>query len=112
MGIASLKAKFRNLAGTVQVVKAGPGVVTGLEIVNNQAAIIFVQIFDKVAAGVTLGTDTPDLEYTVPASSSLNVEIGDDNGVNFNTAISIASTTTEAGATGSAAGVQVFVHYL
>lgn len=112
MGIASQKAKFRNLAATVQAVKAAAGVVTGVEVVNNQAAATFIQLFDKAAGSVVLGTDTPDLEYQVPANGSINIEIGDDNGTQFNTAISVAATTLEGGSVGSAAGVQAFIHYM
>ena len=111
MGVAAQKAKFRNLSSTVQVVKATSGQVSGVEVVNNQAAIAFIQVFDKAAGSVTLGTDTPDLEYQVPANGNIVVEVGDDDGVSFGTAISVASTTTEGGATGSAAGVQVFIQY-
>lgn len=102
-----IRRNQRNLGAKVAV--AGFSItVYGFQIVNNQAAAAYVQIFDLALAGVTLGTTVPDHEYLVAANSTLPVQLPS-LGVNFNTACTAASTTTEAGAVASAAGVHLFV---
>lgn len=105
------KVKYRDLAATVQALKAAAGTLYGLQVLNNQAAAAYIQIFDVAAASVTLATTTPDLEILVPANSQVNVVLPV-QGVPFATAIAIASTTAEKGSTGSNAGVQVFAQYV
>ena len=102
--------KLRNLGAAVAV-KASAGTLFGVQIVNNQAALVFIQIFFAAVGSVTLGTTTPDLEFQVAANSSGSLSIPS-RGINATTAITIASTTTEGGATASAAGVQGFVQYV
>jgi len=103
------KVSFRDLNATVQSVRASaPAILMGVSIVNNQAAVIFVQVFDiATAGGVSLATTNPDYEFSVAASTSavLELPVG---GVKFRNGIQVASTTTEKGLTGSAAGVQTF----
>lgn len=106
----AVKAKFRDLAAAIQTVKTCTGRLFGIEIINNQAATAFVQLFDLLAANVTLGTTTPDKEFQVAANGHLELWCADP-GVSFDTGIAIASTTTEKGSVGSAAGVQVFLSY-
>ena len=108
---AGVPFKTRNLAGTVTAVKATAGILKTVTVVNNQAAVAFVQIFNVAAGSVTLGTTTPDWEIQVAANSSVTVNFAPD-GLSCGTAISVASTTAEGGGTGSAAGVMVFVTYL
>lgn len=79
----------------------------GANVVNNQAAIIFVQLFDALLANVTLGTTTPDYEFQVAASSSAQLPMPV-QGLVFRTGIVAGSTTTEKGAAASAAGVEPF----
>jgi hypothetical protein len=102
------KARVRNV-GAAAAVKATPGNLYGLQVVNAQAATAFVQIFDAAVGGVTLGTTTPDLELQVVANSTVSLPVPTE-GINFANAITVASTT-EGGATPSAAGVQVFAQY-
>lgn len=103
------RINFRDLGATVQSVKASAAaILMGVSIVNNQAAAIFVQVFDiATAGGVTLATTNPDYEFVVAANSSL-VPVWPAGGVKFRNGIQVASTTTEKGLTGSAAGVQTF----
>jgi hypothetical protein len=109
----SLKFKVRNLAATVTAVKTSQfGQVFGVVVVNAQAAAAFIQVFDvATTAGVTLGTTTPDLELSIAGNTTTTFAWGNEDGVRFDNGIQIASTTTEGGLTGSAAGVQVFVQY-
>ena len=103
--------KTRNLAATVQAVNASAGALYGITILNDQAALAcYVQLFNVASGSVTLGTTTPDLEYRVPASTSLTIPIPSP-GIAFGTALSVASTTLEGGSVGSVAGVMVFIQY-
>ena len=100
----------RNL-GTVVAVKAGAGNLAGLQIINTQATLAaYVQVFDAATGSVVLGTTVPVLEILVPAASSVSATLPPE-GVNFATAISIASTTAEFGNTASAAGVCANAQY-
>jgi hypothetical protein len=101
-------AKFRNL-GTQQSIKAAAGVLFGLSILNNGVADCYIQVFNA-AAGVTLGTEEPVLEYRVGAGQQMNVPIPS-RGIAFGTGIRIASTTAEMGSAASAAGVMLFAQY-
>lgn len=103
------KTTKRDLAGTVQAIKASAGALYAVQVVNNQAATAFIQIFDVAAGSVTLGTTNPDFEFQVPANQSVQIMLYD--GLPCGTAISVASTTTEKGASGSAAGVQLFAQF-
>lgn len=104
---ATAKVALRNLAATLTAIKSSEGQLCGLQVLNNQAAAAYVQLFDAATGSVTLGTTAPAMEVLAPATSQVNVPLPD-GGVWFDVAISAASTTTEAGATGSAAGVMVF----
>lgn len=93
--------------GAKATVQVGRTALTSLTIVNAQAAVIFVQLFDALIANVTLGTTNPDWEFSIPASSSAAVPIAA-NGISFHSGVVAGSTTGEKGATPSAAGVQAF----
>lgn len=101
--------RLANLGTVAAVRSSAPGILTGMSIINNQAAAIFVQIFDVATAGaVTLGTTVPTFEINVPASTSLIPALAA-GGMRFRNGLQFASSTTEGGATPSAAGVFVFV---
>lgn len=76
-------------------------------VVNNQAAIAWIQLFDTVGA-VTLGTTNPDFEFQVGANLTLPLPLSA-SGLHFTYGLKLASTTGEKGAATSAAGVQVFL---
>lgn len=95
-----------NVNATVQAIKARPGFLFGLTILNNQGVATYVQIFDFLAANVTVGSTVPAREYLVAANSQLSAVIGS-LGIQFAKGIVCAATTTQGGATGSAAGVFV-----
>ena len=63
------KYQTRDLGAKVQVV-TGTGVLLGVQVCNNQAAAVFIQLFDALSANVTLATTNPDWEFSVPASTS------------------------------------------
>jgi hypothetical protein len=96
-----------NLAGTVTAIKASAGQLYNIQVSNTQAATAcYIQLFNTATGSVTLGTTSPVSEYFVPASTTIQIPYGD-IGNAYGTAISIASTTTDKGATGSASGVIV-----
>jgi len=107
---AVAKFKARDLNDTQVNVKGTPGTLFGVQIINRSGADCFVQVFDA-AAGVTLGTEDPVMEFHVPAGQSLYPPLPG-RGIAFATGIRVASTTGEKGATGSAAGVQFFAQYV
>lgn len=104
------KLKARNLGATLVSVKASPASFYGLQVLNLSGAAAYIQLFDALAASVTLGTTTPDLEFSVGSAQALNLWFGEP-GVSFASGIVIAATTMEAGAVGSANGVTAFVEY-
>jgi hypothetical protein len=104
------KSKQRNLGALVQI-KSTPGAIKAIHVENTQAATAaWIQVFDALNANITLGTTTPDLEKLVAAVSSADFVIPTD-GIDFTTAIAIASTTAEGGGSTSAAGVMCWVQY-
>lgn len=75
---------------------------------NTSAAAAFLQFFDQPCSGVTVGTTRPS--WVVPVSAN-NYSFTAYNGpLDFFTPICVVSTTTPAGAVGSAASVymQIF----
>ncbi len=100
--------RLANLGAVVSVRSSAPVVLTGLSIINNQAAAIFVQLFDAATAGaVTLGTTVPTFEFNGAASVPLMPPLAA-GGIKFRFGLQMASSTTEGGATPSAAGVFAF----
>jgi hypothetical protein len=98
----------RDLAATKPQVWTGEGTLMGIQVCNNQAAAVFIQLFDALAANVTLATTNPSWEFSVPASTSTTTVALPPCGLKLRIGLVAASTTTEKGLTGSAAGVQVF----
>lgn len=90
---------------TAQVIKASAGTFGGYFINNPNVIDEWVQIYNVVAASVTVGTTNPQLTFRIPGNSSFaaaansvgaNIEFA--NGINFATAMSFACTSTAAGA--------------
>src|SRR5258706_16185892 len=90
--------------GAVITVSAGPVDLMICNIVNNQAAIAWIQLFDTIGA-VTLGTTVPDFQFQVGANLTLPLPLSA-SGLHFTYGLKAASTTGEKGAATSAAGVQ------
>jgi hypothetical protein len=95
---------------TVTAVKSSAGNIYGIQVLNGSAAACFVQIFDVATGSVTLGTTVPDMQVRVAANSYATIPVPA-VGIEFGTAISIASTTGASGDTASAAGVDVYIQY-
>lgn len=103
--------KYKASAGAKAALKASAGTLYGLYAINSSGADAYVQLFDVASASVTLGTTVPDLELYVPTTGLAASLPLPPTGAAFATAITIGSTTTEGGATASAAGVKVFALY-
>jgi hypothetical protein len=102
-----IPVKKIGLNATLVQFAGAPSRLMAVSIVNSSAATAFIQLFNNTTGNVTLGTTTPDLEYEVAAAGSLNAQYVD--GILFSGGIAGASTTTDGGLTGSAAGVEVFL---
>jgi hypothetical protein len=108
---------FRRLSTTATVinVSANPSTVPGYEfwgaLVDNtlNAAISYVQVFNNLAANVTLGTTVADLVIPVQANGTVNFLLGPQ--FVFNRGLSIAVTTTQNGLTAPGTAVDVTPYY-
>jgi len=105
------------LSTTVTAVKASAGNLYAVYIKSGASATqdAYVQLFNVASGSVTLGTTAPDMVLKVPATEAavyLAVPGDDDNNL-FDTAISIAATTTHDGNTAlnSASQPTVWVLY-
>lgn len=93
-------------------IKATSGYVYGYYIFNASASTRYVKFYNATAANTTVGTTVPVITIPLPAGAGANVY--SENGVLFDTAITVAATTGLADAdTGapSANDVVVNVYY-
>jgi hypothetical protein len=96
---SSTTAFTATLGSTVFAVSASASkYLDGISVFNGHSAVCFIQFFDLATGSVTLGTTTPAFSIGVPTLQTVNI-------FNFlplklfNTAISVASTTTNNGST-------------
>jgi hypothetical protein len=96
------------VAAAKTAVKATPCQIHGWHIVNQNAAEAFIQVFDKAAGDVTVGTTAPDYVIPLPASGGAVLPL---NKVGFrhDVGLVVACTTTATGAGAGAADVLMFV---
>jgi len=83
----------------------------GFEVENNDTAEVFLQVFNKAAAAVTVGTTAPDFVYRIPASSNFGKDAQNIALDHFSVGMTIAVTAvrgTDATAPGAAASVHVW----
>lgn len=97
--------QFRNLSEVGQNFSNGTATVGKLIFVNTTGAAAFIQIFDAAAASVTIGTTRPLFSLPLAATTGYVELHFDYPGYNFSTRLSVFSTTTAEGSTGSASGV-------
>jgi hypothetical protein len=114
-GVPALKINFPNLGtGAVLPISIGPSRLFGLYAINTQATTAaYVQVFDAIVGNIVLGTTIPDeqLFLSAAAPSTAFIQLPR-NGLYFANGISVQSTTTPSGNTGSASGVYVYAMYL
>lgn len=92
-----------SVTGTKAQVSAVPVNIGAYHILNNAAAISYVQCFYKLATDVTVGTTVPDVVIPLPASggATLNFE----GGWLTRGPLTLAVTTTRGGSTTATADV-------
>lgn len=98
------------LAATKAVVKIGAASLYGYNIANPNAAVTYVQFFNKLTANVTVGTTVPDMVLTLPANGVLD-SLGSLS-IDFSIGIVIAVTTTPTGSTAAVAASNVSLFYV
>jgi hypothetical protein len=100
---------FLNGAVTTAVtVKGSSGFLYSWFLYNPNASVCYLQVFNTTTP--TLGTTVPILSLPVPATSGANIPPGS-LATAFNTAISVAATTTPTGSTTCTTGMTVNLWY-
>lgn len=82
------------------LIKAGGGKIRRIIVNNDQAAIVYLKLFDKAAVPVN-GTDTPMMTVMVAADADKDMNFGDtgvvfDKGLGMSLVTGIADTDTTA----------------
>lgn len=85
------------LSTTVKQIKATGGIVSIVHCWNPNAQQIYVQLFNALPANVTLGSTLPVAFIPIAATSTGGWSISPLSLGGFNTAISVAATTTAMG---------------
>jgi len=94
------------LADTPLLVVTGEALLYGWNVINNVAAVSYVQIFNAAAAGdVTLGATAPT--YVIGNLASSVTDRGQHRPLYFSLGIVIASTTTSTGSTAASQDVSL-----
>lgn len=95
---------------------AKPTLLFNLHVINPNTTDVFIQLFNALAANVTVGTTTPQLSYLVPggtgASNRGAFAIDFAAPISFATALSCAVTTDATGSGAPASDAIVNVGYL
>lgn len=101
---------YTALTATAQVIKGSAGKFGGYYIYNPNTAATYVCVYNIAAASVTVGTSTARLVFCIPAQSAANLELI--AGIPFDTALSIAATTTGGGNTAPATALEAMIWYV
>lgn len=100
---------YTALTNSAQVIKASAGKFGGYYIYNPNTAATYVLVYNIAAASVTVGTSTAKLVFCIPASGGANLELL--AGIPFDTAMSIAATTTGGGNSAPSTALEAMVFY-
>jgi hypothetical protein len=95
-----------SVAGTVIDVSTDPTLIYYISMFNPAGADAYLQMFNTAAANVTLGTTTPHCVHGVGTKLARDLTFNPIP-IRHNTALSVASTTTRDGSTGSACEVTI-----
>lgn len=99
------------LTNTKTAIKASAGNLYGWHIYNPNNAVTYIQIWNKTTGNVTVGTTAPDDVLVVPQQGWL-----DDPSfvppIGFNTAITVAATTTASGLTAPSSNLVATFYYI
>jgi hypothetical protein len=81
-----------------------------MEVQNPNTVDAYIQLFDVVTTGVTVGSTTPKQSFIVPAQGAMDKQWR--RGLKFNTAISYACTTEATNGVDPTTGLTVNIGYL
>jgi hypothetical protein len=85
-----------DLDETEEDVKTSPGQIYGAIVCNRSTDTLYLKIYNDTAANVSVGSTTPKLTIPIPGNSTDDIaailNLGG-NGIEFDTAISVAVTT-------------------
>lgn len=98
------------LKATKAQVKGSGANLYGYHIYNLDSSVTYLQFFNVLAAGVTVGTTVPDFVLVVPANGWLDLA-GFLPPISFATALTVAATTTYSGLTAQSNGLVVNLLY-
>ena len=77
-------------------VKATAGQIYWMHAINKRTTPLYLQVFNKAAASVTVGTTVPDMEFIIPSQGDANgagFTLAIPNGIAMGTGITVACTT-------------------
>lgn len=102
------------LSSTKQTVKASTGNLYGYHIFNPGTATVYIQVFNKLAANVTVGTTVPDWVYAIPATATSPAGLDGMFAIpiTFSIGMVIAATTTSTGSTAPGTALLANFFYL
>ena len=104
-----LKKPFSASVGaTATQVLGGHGQLYGYHIVNNTAALAYVQVFDLPAASVTVGTTVPDYVIPLPANGQAVMPMSR-TGIDHANGLTVACTTARGNAVAATCDVVMWV---
>lgn len=95
------------VTGTKVQVSAVPVDIGGYHMLNNAAAITYVQVFYKLAADVTVGTTVADVVIPLPVSGGATINFAG-KGWRTRGPLTLASTTTRTGNTTATTDVVIW----
>ena len=107
--------KYRNIDvdESEDTVKAGLITLGGIHCMNMSASVIYLKLYDALAANVTVGTTTPDWTFPVTTLGTTDgagfIQEFGDRGVRFTTGLVIAATT-DIGGNGAPGANEVIVN--
>lgn len=102
-----------DLDETEEDVKTSAGCVYGMWVTNTATSTRWIKFYNATAASVTVGSTTPVITWGIPGNTSDDVSavFAGGNGIQFDTAISVAATTGVADAdTGAPAANDVIIN--
>lgn len=95
-----------DLDETEEQAKGSAGQIYWIACYNVSASLLYLQVFNNTAAAVTVGSTTPDMVFPIPTQGDTNgagFVLSVPNGIEMDTGITFAATTTPTGNTGPGA---------
>lgn len=97
------------LTNTAQAIKASAGKLGGWYIYNPNSAATYVILYNVASGSVTVGTTVAKMILCIPATAGANLDMT--SGITFDTAISVAATTTGPGNTAPSTALEANFWY-